>query len=342
MFRAPTRRTALAAAGAALASPALAVPGGPGTWTGRAALPWRVQEIYVAVWRGQIVVAGGLSPDANGWVQDRTALYDPAANAWREGPRLPAPRHHPNLVAFDDAVFAFGGYAAADGGLWTARTEVYAFDGDAWREAGVMPGPQSETVGARLGDHIHLVTGRAPKGEANRQWDDQGDVATHRRFEPASGRWTEARPFPIALNSAAGTTIDGRFYVVGGRTVGGGNLGALHRYDPEADHWQALAPMPGTAGGLACAALNGRLYAFGGEWFEGTKAGVYPYAYEYDPAVNRWREVLRMKTPRHGLGGAAVGGLVYAVAGAAGPSGTGTSAILEAFDPAGVALSRDS
>ncbi|MFZ5669323.1 MAG: Kelch repeat-containing protein [Pseudomonadota bacterium] len=335
MTYAMTRRTALAAAGAALAGPAPAAAiGAPGPWTAKASLPWRVQEIYAAVWKGQIVVAGGLSPDAPGWVQDRTALYDPATDAWREGPRLPAPRHHPNLVAFDDQVFAFGGYAAGDGGLWTARTEIYAFDGTAWREIGRMPGPQGEAVGARLGGHIHLVTGRAPKGEANRLWGDHADVALHRRFDPATGRWSEARPAPQALNSAAGAVIDGRLHLVGGRTVDGGNLGGLHRYDPEADHWQALAPMPWTSGGLAAAAMDGRLFAFGGEWFEGSKAGVYPYVYAYETAANRWREAPRMKTARHGLGGAAVGGLVYAVAGAAGPSGTGTSAILEAFDPA--------
>jgi hypothetical protein len=47
-------------------------------WHHTSALPYRVQEIYPAVFEGHIVVAGGLSPDVEGepiGVSDRVLVY---------------------------------------------------------------------------------------------------------------------------------------------------------------------------------------------------------------------------------------------------------------------------
>lgn len=180
-----------------------------------------------------------------------------------------------------------------------------------------MPVPQCETVGASLGGRIHMVTGRAPIGPANADWGDHGDVAAHQVFEPASGRWDTARPAPVARNSAAGVVLGSALYVVGGRTVRGGNTGRLDRYDPPDDRWETLAPMPQGAGGLAAAAGGGgSLWAFGGEYFGALGAGVYAQTWMYDPASDRWTEGPPMRTPRHGLAGASVNAAIYAVAGA--------------------------
>jgi hypothetical protein len=189
-------------------------------------------------------------------------------------------------------------------------------------------------VAARLGDHIHLVAGRSPEGGLNGAWRDHGDVPTHRRLDPAADRWDTASPAPHAVGSAAGAVVDGRLYVVGGRLTSGEEKAWLMRYDPVADRWDNMAPMPLASGGLAAAAAGGKLYAFGGEWFEAGKAGVFPYVFEYDLARNRWREVARMITARHGLGAATVGGRIYAVAGAAGPNNYGPTGFVEVFEPA--------
>lgn len=319
-----TRRSVLAAAAAAgplgLAVPALAQP----AWTQGAAMPWPVQEVYAADWDGRIAVAGGLvgRTDAPLHIEDRLALYDPAGDRWSEGPSLPVARHHPMMVAAGGVLFAIGGYGRGAGD-WTNATEVWrlAPEATAWTAGPALPTPQAETVGLSHEGRIHLITGRSPRGSANAQWNDQGDVDTHRVL--SDGRWETARPCPMARNSAAGAVMGGALWIAGGRTVGGGGVGRLDRYDPAADRWDTLAPIPPSpatgqqvGGGLALAAAGGRLVAFGGEWFaSGGGGGVFAETWIYDPREDRWRAGPDMPHPRHGLAAVAIGETVYALAG---------------------------
>ena len=340
-----TRRTLIATSAAAAAVPAVAptvahaIALAAPAWTARAPMPWPVQEVYAAVWAGRIAVAGGLvgRTDAPLHIEDRLGLYDPATGTWTQGPRLPQPRHHPMMVATGDTLFAVGGYGRGEGD-WTNATEVWTLSpGDAaWRPGPALPTPQAEAVGLAHAGRVHLITGRSPIGEANAQWRDQGDVATHLAF--IDGRWETLSPCPIARNSAAGAVLDGALWIAGGRTVSGGGTGRLDRYDPAGDRWDTLAPIPVSpsqgrqvGGGLAMAALDGRLVAFGGEWFAPGGGGVFPETWIYDPAEDRWREGPPMPTPRHGLAAAATDGALYAIAGGEVVSGGRAGGVVEAF-----------
>lgn len=332
------RRSFLAASAAVAAAPA--VSRAETGWTPRASMAWPTQEIYCAALDGAITVAGGLVRSATGGlhINDRTGIYDVAADRWSEGPRLPQPRHHPMLAAAAGRVWAFGGYDRRDGGEWTAMTDVWAMDRGVWAQVGQMPERLCETVGLSLGDRVHLVTGRSPKGEANGQWNDQGDVATHLVFDAAANRWEKARPAPMARNSAAGAVLDGKMFVAGGRTVDGGGTGRLDRYDPATDRWDALAPIPASpatgkqvGGGLAMAEAGGRLVAFGGEWFDRPGGGVFAETWLYDPARDAWTGGPAMRTPRHGLAAASVDGVVYAIGGGEVASGGKASGLVEAL-----------
>ena len=330
------RRTLLIAAGAtALPQAARAQV----SWEPRAPLPRPVQEIYAAVWTGRIVTAGGLVGRTNAplHIEDRVGLYDPAADAWSEGPKLPEPRHHPMIVADGDRLFAIGGYRRNEGD-WTNATEVWSLTpgADAWMPGPALPTPLAESVGLAHAGRVHLVTGRSPRTEANAQWRDQVDVDTH--WVLHDGRWERARPVPMARNSAAGAVLDGALWIAGGRTVSGGGTGRLDRYDPSANRWDTLAPIPRSAssdqqvgGGLAMAAVGGKLVALGGEWFAPGGGGVFRETWLYDPATDAWSAGPDMRTPRHGLAAAAVGDTVYAIAGGAVVSGGQAVGTVEAL-----------
>lgn len=332
-------RRQFVALAAAVTMPVPAFAGQAGSWEPRTPMPWAVQEIYCAVSDGRIVVVGGLvgNRDRTRGVEGRVAIYDPAADGWSEGPRLPQARHHPMVVATDTGrVFAIGGYGETEAGQWTGMAEVWSLDDGVWVAGPALPEPQGEAVGLAIGERIHLVTGRTPKGEANGDWNDQGDVATHRVL--ADGRWENARSCPMARNSAAGAVLDGKLWIAGGRTVAGGGTGRLDRYDPDEDRWDTLAPIPRShasnnqvGGGLAMVALDGRLVAFGGEWFESGGGGVFAETWIYDPATDAWRAGPDMATPRHGLAAAAVDGVAYAIAGSALVSSGATTGAVEAL-----------
>lgn len=308
-------------------------------WEERTPLPYAVQEIYPALHRGRIYVAGGLSPDVEPAAQnisDRVYAYDPATDTWARGPSLPEPRHHPYLVSDGARLFAFGGFVAADGGRWSASRDILELDERAgsWKKVGELRHAQSETVAGLIGAKIYLVSGRAPGGDRNADWGDQTDISSVQIFDPSTGTVTSGPSAPTARNSAAGAVIDGRLYVVGGRTVAGGNVASAEVFDPADGSWRRLAPMPQAQGGIAAASVDGRLYVFGGEFFlPGGGGGVYEEVWAYDPADDAWSPVSPMPVPRHGLGAVALGDVIYVVAGAEQVGGAGTSNRLSVLRP---------
>ncbi len=337
------RRTipTLLIAGAACSTTVDSDPNGPpetprGSWEARADIPYRVQEIYPALHRGRIYLAGGLSPDvdpADEGISDRVYVYDPAADEWNEGPSLPEPRHHPYLVSTGSELFSIGGFVAANGGRWSGSTDILRLDETAgsWVRVADLLTPQSETVAVHIDGKIYIASGRAPTGTLNADWDHQGDMDTLQVFDPATLDVSFGPSASVRRNSAAGAVIDGKLYVVGGRVVGGGNVTANEVFDPATGLWTTLAPMPNAQGGIAAAALDWRLYIFGGEFFGAGGSGVHRESWEYDPANDAWSPIAEMPVPRHGLGAVTIGNEVFVLAGASEAGGAGTTNRLSVF-----------
>lgn len=295
----------------------------PGDWRKGPPAPWALQEVYAAVRDGEIVVAGGLRSGADSRMRfetlSRTAILDPAAEEWREGPELPAPRHHLVLATAAGVVYGFGGFVGEDlRSGFRFRDDVFALEDGGWSRRGRMPVRLGETVAAAVGDRIHLATGSLHPEEGS----GGGATGEHRIYDPAADTWEEARPAPTPRSSAAGTAIDGLLYVVGGRRRDGGfqNLGALERYDPSEDRWETLRPLPEPSGGLAAASVGNMLCCFGGERLSRGDAGVIGRSWAYDPTADEWHELAPMRTPRHGLAAAAVGGRIHAIGGNTAPA----------------------
>ena len=77
----------------------------------------------------------------------------------------------------------------------------------------------------------------------------------------------------------------------------------------------------------AGAVVGGKLYVLGGVSATGTEVAT---MIRYDPVTNAWSNRAAMSSPRSGLGGAAVKGILYAVGGLR--SGT-ILKIVEAYTP---------
>ncbi len=304
-------------------------------WQTSVDLPIRVQEIYPCLHQGALWLAGGLSPDVPAAQQNISGSvyrFDVESGLWSDEPPLPEPRHHGFLVSFGSDLLLFGGFVAANGGRWSASRDVLALTENGWSLVGTLPSAQSETVAAVNGHVIHLAGGRAP-GRTNANWRDQRDIATHQVFDPSTGHTTAAAPLPMARNSAASFVIDGRWHVVGGRTVDGGNSARHDVYDFEEDTWRDAEPLPGAQGGLAAASVGNHGFVFGGEYFSPDGGGVYSEVWEYEADSGRWRQAGEMPVPRHGLGAVTVGDSIYVVAGATEAGGAGTSKRMSVFSP---------
>ncbi|MEZ6021988.1 MAG: galactose oxidase [Hyphomonadaceae bacterium] len=330
------RQFALAAAATPLAAcqsqpeptpiPSYTPPASQATWRSTPDAPYAVQEIYPALYRGGIWIAGGFSPQALG-ATERVIVYDIDAGVWRDGPALPTPSHHVQLAALNDELWAIGGYVGGDTRMrWICTPRVLKLDGDRWVEAPALPKPVAEGMPLAHQGRIHLIGGRSPRGSANAEWNDQGDIEDHFVITPGAQAWTRAAPLPMARNSHAGAAWGDALHIISGRTVANGQAPAHHIYDINTDIWRNGSDFPEPRGGIAGAVWRGRVVAGGGEIFEPGSVGDGLYAFD---DANGWSRIETLPTARHGHGLVAAGDALYALGGAMRPSGNGTLASVD-------------
>ncbi|ACZ43662.1 Kelch repeat-containing protein [Thermobaculum terrenum ATCC BAA-798] len=145
------------------------------------------------------------------------------------------------------------------------------------------------------------------------------------------GSWTTRQPLPVSLLDAGGTVINGKLYVVGGKTSSGGHQTKLYIYDPITDSWTTGQDMPGPGvENPGVAAYNGKMYVFGGS--TDPFSGAVNFSYMYNPNTNTWSTIASMPTARGGAGAQQINGKIYVVGGM--DSNGASLATLEIYDPA--------
>ncbi len=276
-------------------APAPSLPAG---WTKLANLPAGVAKFGVAALGGKIYVVGGYD------TRSTVMIYDIAGDAWSIGPALPRGTDNAAVLAAGDKLYAMGG---------EARTAFQVFDPTSgqWSAGPTLPRIAFASAAAALDGRLHLVGGWNYSNSAS------ASVASHSVFDIAKQRWDSAAPLAVARNAAGAAAIDGRLYVVGGRSPGirasdQQSLAGLEIYTAATDQWLTAAAMPTARGSLAVVVLAGRAYALGGE----STQGVVSNAVErFDPATQSWSVLPAMPYRSHGLGAVVVGDAIYVMGG---------------------------
>lgn len=137
------------------------------------------------------------------------------------------------------------------------------------------------------------------------------------RYDPIQDRWSTLDPKPVPVTDVAAAVIGGKIYIPGGRTQSGEISDILEIYAPLEESWEKGADLPVGLSGYAIVPYEGNLYLFGGWDGETYRSTVY----EYNPELDRWREMSPMATPRGYAGAAVAGGKIYVVGGYDGRKG---------------------
>jgi N-acetylneuraminic acid mutarotase len=280
------------------------------------------QELYPVALDGKIYVAGGLLSPNTGY-SAHFESWDENRARWTRLATLPEARHHIALAAASGRIWGVGGFS---GGFpnWRAQKSVFSYDpaADRWHTGPELPQARAEGVAAAVQEKVYVIGGRIASVPGASHFNDHEDTVLAEVLDTTSGRWSRLPDAPTARNSAASAVIDGRIYVVGGRTAlkqADGtlrqvNVPTLEVFDPVRGSWATRAPMPQAQGGLAAAAYRGKLYVFGGEqWVPEQK--VFAESWVYDPATDRWQALPPMPTARHGLGAATLNNRIHVFGG---------------------------
>ncbi len=297
-------------------------------WSTAASLPIKTQELYPAVHKGRLYVAGGIASKLNTpYFTDRFFSFEPEKNAWREEGNLPESLHHAALVSCQERLFLVGGFNGGYTHVWRMRSNVYEYVEGSWLEQPSLPAPQAEGVVTSHDGQIHLVSGQSPIGESNDKRHHHREVDKHLIWQPDNKKWETAAPIPLARNSATGGWVGDQMIVSGGRNASG-NYTTTHIFDKREDRWREGRPMPLPQAGTASVTLDDGIIVFGGEIFV-PESAVFKNVWRYSLKEDKWYPLADMPTPRHGIGAGGIGGKVFVIGGATQPSGRGTTGVNE-------------
>jgi N-acetylneuraminic acid mutarotase len=132
---------------------------------------------------------------------------------------------------------------------------------------------------------------------------------------------TAARLGASPTSTTFGGVVNGKIYVIGGRTGHGFILSAtntdvVEEYNPVNDSWSVPKErMPTARSGGASGSDGRRIYVAGGEVTTKDLVGAFKSVEAYDPVTNSWLTLPSMPMPRHGIAGAVINNRFHLVSG---------------------------
>jgi peroxiredoxin/N-acetylneuraminic acid mutarotase len=304
------------------------VPTSP--WKKGAPFPEPDEELYSVAASGKMYVIGGWG---EGKARGINYEYDPATDKWTKKKSMPRPAHHAALAAYNGKIYVFGGFIPPQdtqvptGGAWQPIDDAWEYDPDAdsWKTLAPLPSNRGATVAVEVAGKIYVVGGvTTVEGAKDPFFTFYGPcqvLNTNDVYDPAKNTWESRKPMAVPRNHAFAGAVNGKVYVIGGRTGHGFILSAtntdvVEEYNPVADMWSApkqRMPTPRSGGGYG---TDGRrIYCAGGEVTTNELVGTFRAIEGYDPVTNSWATFPSMPMPRHGVAGAVLGNRFHLVSG---------------------------
>jgi N-acetylneuraminic acid mutarotase len=285
-------------------------------------LPAPQQESGVVALDGKVYIVGGLGVGFA--LMAEVNRFDPVSGQWTAVRPLPRPLHHVNVAAAGGKLYAIGNL---EGGNFTARGDTLEYDPstDQWTARAPLP-TGTERGGSAVGviGGEVFIAGGLRNGSA---------VTQFSAYNPGNNQHRMLPPLPMATEHVVGGAVGTRFFVIGGRN--GGIRSVTNRvqvFDTTTDQWSAGPDLPTARGGHAAAVVDARIVVMGGEGNPAASTGVFSQTEIFDTSSMTWVTGAPMATPRHGMGAATVGNVVY-VPGGGTSEGLRPVATVEAYVP---------
>jgi len=329
VFQRATALLAVVMASLVLATTALAqMPTSP--WKKGAPFPEPDEELYGVAANGKLYVIGGWG---DGKARGVNYEYDPATDKWTKKQPMPRPAHHTALASVNGKIYAFGGFVAPAttaiplGAAWEPIADAFEFNPatDSWKPLPPLPGKRGSAIAAEVGGKIYVIGGATTMEGAREPFftafGPARVLATNDVYDPATNKWESRNPMSVARNHAFSGVVNGKIYVIGGRTGQGfilsaTNTNVVEEYDPVSNMWSIPKErMPTARSGGASGTDGRRIYVAGGEVTTTALVGAYRAVEAYDPATNSWTSLPSMPMPRHGVAGAVIGNRFHLVSG---------------------------
>ena len=323
------------------------------SWSSAAAQPQSNSEAQGAVVDGKLYSFGGFDSTKSCCTPtDRAYSFDPSSNSWSAIAPLPflagnnatgGGVTHAGTTTDGTFIYFAGGYIASSPGsgqtFGTRQVWRYNPSDNSYTRLANLPIERSAGQLFVLNGNLHYVGGT---NLARTQ-----DIADHYVIAISAATnlansWSTLASLPNARHHAAGVTLNGKLYYIGGQKGHDGALvpqDDLHAYDPGSNSWAQVADMPQARNhmGNSTFVSGGRIIVLGGQGNSGQTLSTSALA--YDPVANTWVNLSNMPQARHSGVGGVINGLFYFTTG--GFSGTYKGSAVLAGQQAEVAQSSD-
>jgi Common central domain of tyrosinase/Kelch motif len=299
-------------------------------WKKAAPFPEPDEELYGAALNGKMYVMGG-------WDDGKAAginyEYDSATDKWTQKRGMPRAAHHAAIATANGKLYVIGGFVPPKdtqiptGGAWEPIADVWEYDPsvDSWKSLAPLPTKRGAAVAVEVGGKIYVIGGATTvAGSKDPYFTFFGPslvLTTNEVFDPATNKWESRKPMSVARNHAYAAPVNGKIYVIGGRTghafiLSATNTDVVEEYSPVSDMWSAPKErMPTARSGGAWGTDGRRIYVAGGEVTTKELVGAFRAVEAYEPATNSWISLPPMPMPRHGIAGAVIGNEFHLVSG---------------------------
>jgi N-acetylneuraminic acid mutarotase len=299
-------------------------------WKKGAPFPEPDEELYGVAANGKLYVFGGFE---GGKAPGLAYEYDPSTDKWTKKTSMPRPAHHAALAAANGKIYVFGGFvppattAIPLGAAWEPIADAWEFNPatDSWKPLPPLPGKRGSAIAAEVGGKIYVIGGATTvEGSKDPFFTAFGParvLGTNDVYDPATNKWETRQPMSVPRNHAFSGVVNGKIYVIGGRTGHGFILSAtntdvVEAYDPVSNMWSMPKERMPSARSGGASGTDGRLiYVAGGEVTTTELVGAFRALEAYDPATNSWMTLPPMPMPRHGVAGAVIGNRFHLVSG---------------------------
>lgn len=299
-------------------------------WKKAAPFPQPDEELYGAAVNGKMYVMGG-------WDEGKAAglnyEYDPATDKWTQKRGMPRSAHHAAIATANGKLYVIGGFVPPKdtqiptGGAWEPIADTWEYDpaADSWKSLAPVPTKRGAAVAVEVAGKIYVIGGATTvAGSKDPYFTFFGPslvLTTNEVLDPATNKWESRRPMSVARNHAYASAVNGKIYVIGGRTghafiLSATNTDVVEEYSPVNDMWSAPKErMPTPRSGGAWGTDGRRIYVAGGEVTTKELVGAFRAVEAYEPATNSWISLPPMPMPRHGIAGAVIGNEFHLVSG---------------------------
>lgn len=239
-----------------------------GRWsTLKVATPGKRAQGGAAVSGGLIYLVGGTDGSA---AVGRVDVFDPATNAWSQGPALPIPVWNCMVAAVGQKVYVIGGALSASGQTAiVSLVQVLDVATGTWSMGPKLPYAVQAAAVAAVQDRIYVFGGRTGTGD-----ESASAVARLMILDTVQGTWGEGAALGSGRAGLQAAVANGKVVVAGG-SANSAPLNSVDCYDPASDTWTQIKPASASASGDAASQAVTLKSAVTGHCMDGVNDKVY-------------------------------------------------------------------